>query len=77
MGTLDITLYRDDLAERGPQAILRGTEINFDINGRHVIEATDRTAPSGRAGGRPAGVYRFASRELTVTDPFAVLKPPG
>jgi 8-oxo-dGTP diphosphatase len=43
---------------------------------RHVIAATDRTAPSGQSGGRPATVYRFVSRELTVTDPFAVLKPP-
>lgn len=44
---------------------------------RRVIEATERTAPPGRSGGRPAGVYRFVSRELTVTDPFAVLRPPG
>lgn len=43
---------------------------------RHVIAATNRTASSGQSGGRPAAVYRFASRELTVTDPFAVLKPP-
>ena len=43
---------------------------------RHVIAATNRTAPSGLAGGRPAAMYQFVSRELTVTDPFAVLKPP-
>jgi 8-oxo-dGTP diphosphatase len=43
---------------------------------RHVIAATDRVAPSGQTGGRPATVYKFVSRELTVTDPFAVLKPP-
>jgi len=43
---------------------------------RQVIAATDRRAPSGEAGGRPATVYRFVTRELTVTDPFAVLKPP-
>ena len=30
----------------------------------------------GRAGGRPASVYRFRSRSLEVTDPFAVLRPP-
>jgi pyrimidine operon attenuation protein / uracil phosphoribosyltransferase len=40
-GTLDITLYRDDLAERGPQAILRSTEIDFDINGRYIILVDD------------------------------------
>jgi 8-oxo-dGTP diphosphatase len=43
---------------------------------RAVIEQTDRVAPSGRSGGRPAALYRFCSQELTVTDPFAVLRPP-
>jgi 8-oxo-dGTP diphosphatase len=43
---------------------------------RGVVEATGGRAPSGGAGGRPATVYRFVRRELTVTDPFAVLKPP-
>ena len=38
-------------------------------------ETGDRRAP-GRAGGRPASVYRFRSRSLEVTDPFAVLRPP-
>lgn len=33
-----------------------------------------RTAP-GTGGGRPAQLYRFTRRELTVTDPFAVLRP--
>jgi len=40
-GTLDITLYRDDLAELGPQAILRKTEIDFDLNGRYVVLVDD------------------------------------
>lgn len=40
-GSLDITLYRDDLAELGPQAILRSTEIDFDINGMYVILVDD------------------------------------
>lgn len=44
---------------------------------RALIEPTGATAASGRAGGRPAAVYRFRSRDLEVTDPFAVLKPPG
>jgi 8-oxo-dGTP diphosphatase len=43
---------------------------------RAVIEQTDSVAAPGRSGGRPAALYRFASRSLTVTDPFAVLKPP-
>ena len=40
-GSLDITLYRDDLAELGPQAMVRGTEIDFDINGVHVVLVDD------------------------------------
>lgn len=43
---------------------------------RAVIQQTDQVAAPGRSGGRPASLYRFCSRELTVTDPFAVLRPP-
>ena len=43
---------------------------------RGSIEPTGELAPSGRAGGRPATRYRFVTRELTVTDPFAALRPP-
>jgi ADP-ribose pyrophosphatase YjhB (NUDIX family) len=44
---------------------------------RGVLEATGEMAPPGRAGGRPAMLYRFVSPALEVTDPFAVLKPPS
>jgi 8-oxo-dGTP diphosphatase len=44
---------------------------------RELLSDTgDRRSP-GRAGGRPASVFRFRSRRLEVTDPFAVLRPPG
>lgn len=43
---------------------------------RDQIEATGRTLRPGRAGGRPAAVYRFRERTLAVTDAFAVLHPP-
>lgn len=43
---------------------------------RHLIEPTGRLSTPGSAGGRPAMTYRFRSRELTVTDPFATLRPP-
>ena len=43
---------------------------------RGVLEATGEMAPPGRAGGRPAMLYRFASPTLEVTDPFAVFRPP-
>ena len=44
---------------------------------RGVLDATGELAPPGRAGGRPATLYRFASPSLQVTDPFAVLRPPS
>lgn len=42
---------------------------------RGQLVATGERTPSGRAGGRPASVHRFAAHELQVTDPFATLKP--
>ena len=44
---------------------------------RELLEPTGDQRPPGRAGGRPAAVYRFVSRALEVTDQFAVLRPPG
>ncbi len=44
---------------------------------RGVLEPTGETREPGRAGGRPAAVYRFRRRVLEVTDQFAVLRPPG
>ena len=44
---------------------------------RGVLAATGRQRPSGRAGGRPAAVYRFRSADLEITDQFAVLRPPS
>ncbi len=43
---------------------------------RRLLEPTGETRPPGRAGGRPASVFRFAAADLEVTDPFAVLRPP-
>jgi ADP-ribose pyrophosphatase YjhB (NUDIX family) len=41
-----------------------------------LVETGERRGP-GRAGGRPAAVFRFRTRELAITDQFAVLRPPG
>ena len=41
VGIVDITLYRDDLSELGPQAKIRETEIPFDITGKKVILVDD------------------------------------
>ena len=44
---------------------------------RRLLEPTGDTRAPGRAGGRPAAVFRFAAGDLRVTDQFAVLRPPG
>jgi 8-oxo-dGTP diphosphatase len=44
---------------------------------RGVIEPTGERRAPGRGGGRPAAVFGFRSRQLEVTDEFAVLRPPS
>lgn len=87
-GSLDITLYRDDLAELGPQAILRKTEIEFDIDGVFILLVDDviYTGRSIRAAldalidlGRPKAI-RLAvlvdrpGRELPIQPDFAGIR---
>jgi 8-oxo-dGTP diphosphatase len=42
---------------------------------RHLLEPLGRQRAPTAAGGRPAGLYRFRTRALEVTDEFAVLRP--
>ncbi len=53
------------------------TNLQRVLGRRKVIEATGRTSPSGRAGGRPPALYRFVESSLRVTDEFAALRPPS
>jgi pyrimidine operon attenuation protein/uracil phosphoribosyltransferase len=41
LGILDITLYRDDLQDIGPQPVIRGTDIPFDIEEKVVVLVDD------------------------------------
>jgi len=43
---------------------------------RRLLEDTGELRASGPSGGRPATVFRFRSREIAITDQFAVLRPP-
>jgi 8-oxo-dGTP diphosphatase len=43
---------------------------------RGVLERVPGRRAPGRAGGRPAALFRFVSRELAITDEFAALGPP-
>jgi 8-oxo-dGTP diphosphatase len=53
------------------------TNLRRVLERRGLLEATGGRRSPGPGGGRPATVYRFGSRELSVTDPFAVLRPPA
>lgn len=44
---------------------------------RNVLEPAGGLRASGPSGGRPAALFRFRTRELEVTDEFAVLRPPS
>jgi len=87
-GCLDITLYRDDLAEIGPAAVVRTTEIDFDVAGYYLVLVDDviHTGRSIRAAldaiidlGRPKSI-RLAvlvdrgGRELPIQPDFVGLK---
>lgn len=41
LSVLDITLYRDDLAQRATQPLVRGTEIPCDIEGKTILLIDD------------------------------------
>ncbi len=41
VGTLDITLYRDDLSTLGPKPVVQKTELGFDVTGKTVILVDD------------------------------------
>ena len=87
-GSVDITLYRDDLAEIGPSAIVRTTEIDFDVGGRYIVLVDDviHTGRSVRSAlsaiidlGRPKAI-RLAvlvdrgGRELPIQPEFVGLR---
>jgi pyrimidine operon attenuation protein / uracil phosphoribosyltransferase len=88
-GTLDITLYRDDLNRRhGKQPLVRTTEITFDIDDKIIILVDDvlYTGRSIRAAmdalmdlGRPRAIRLAvlvdkAGRELPIQPDYAGLK---
>ncbi|SEL77422.1 MULTISPECIES: NUDIX hydrolase [Rhodococcus] len=53
------------------------TNLQRVLGRRGVLTPTGTTAPSGKAGGRPPALYRFAESRLRVTDEFAALRPPS
>lgn len=52
------------------------TNLQRVLTRRGLLESTGESVKYGRGGGRPAALFRFTTREIEVTDPFAVLRPP-
>lgn len=52
------------------------TNMQRILTRRAMLVATGGTAPTGRSGGRPAALYRFADSALRITDPFAAFGRP-
>ncbi|MBK9127668.1 MAG: bifunctional pyr operon transcriptional regulator/uracil phosphoribosyltransferase PyrR [Phycisphaerales bacterium] len=87
-GVLDITLYRDDLTTIGPHAVVRGTEINFDVTdtwmvlvddvlytGRSIRAALDAIMDLGRPRAvRLAVLVDRGLRELPIQPDFVGLR---
>jgi 8-oxo-dGTP diphosphatase len=51
------------------------TNLQRILTRREVIEPTSAMSRPTSLGGRPAGMYRFVSRTLVVTNPFAAFRP--
>ena len=91
VGTLDITLYRDDLSEIASQPIVRPTEIPFSLDGLNVVLVDDvlMTGRSVRAAlqllmdlGRPKRVWLIVlvdrgQRELPIAPDHVALDLSG
>ena len=87
-GTLDITLYRDDLSEIGPKPLVRPTAVEFDLAGMPILLVDDVlfTGRSIRAAlsalgdfGRPAVIRLLVlvdrgGRELPIQADFVGLR---
>jgi ADP-ribose pyrophosphatase YjhB (NUDIX family) len=54
---------------------LSATNLQRILVRRGVIEPTPDVSRPAASGGRPATLYRFATRELVVTNPFAAFRP--
>jgi len=87
VGSIDITLYRDDLSEIGPSARVQASDVPFDIDGAQVVLVDDvlMTGRSVRSAlqslmdyGRPARVWLAVlvdrgGRELPITPDMVAL----
>jgi ADP-ribose pyrophosphatase YjhB (NUDIX family) len=72
--TFTISQLRDTYAAALGHPV-SATNLQRILTRRGVIEPTRDVSRPASTGGRPATVYRFAARELVVTNPFAAFRP--
>jgi len=72
--TFTISQLRDTYAAALGHPV-SATNLQRILTRRGVIEPTPDISRPTATGGRPAAVYRFAARELVVTNPFAAFRP--
>ncbi len=72
--TFTISQLRDTYAAALGHPV-SATNLQRILTRRGVIEPTQDVIRPAASGGRPATLYRFASRELVVTNPFAAFRP--
>jgi ADP-ribose pyrophosphatase YjhB (NUDIX family) len=72
--TFTISQLRDTYAAALGHPV-SATNLQRILTRRGVIEPTSDVSRPAASGGRPATVYRFASRELVITNPFAAFRP--
>jgi len=75
-GTFTIAQLRDIYAASLGHPV-SATNLQRVLTRRGVIEATTAAARPTSLGGRPAALYRFVTRTLVVTNPFAAFRPPS
>lgn len=73
-GTFTISQLRDTYSAVLGHPV-SATNLQRILTRRGVIEATPCVSRPAPSGGRPATLYRFGSRELVVTNPFAAFRP--
>ena len=72
--TFTISQLRDTYAAALGHPV-SATNLQRILTRRGVIEPTSDVSRPTASGGRPATVYRFASTELVITNPFAAFRP--
>ncbi|MGD0926131.1 MAG: NUDIX domain-containing protein [Streptosporangiaceae bacterium] len=75
-GTFTIAQLRDIYAASLGHPV-SATNLQRVLSRRGVIEATAQAARPTSVGGRPPTLYRFVTRLLVVTHPFAAFRPPS